>query len=122
MNCKELAKEILDELSMASGAKNQRAAEQVLARRLRTIFEISKNKNSEDALIIVNMDCGTPKSVYVNRRDMLELRVVILDDPSILDDDKIDTATYHEDRVVVGVLVPELNHDSRSLTELIDTI
>ena len=68
------------------------------------------------------MDCGTPKSVYVNRRDMLELRVVILDDPSILDDDKIDTATYHEDRVVVGVLVPELNHDSRSLTELIDTI
>ena len=122
MNCKELAKEILDELSMASGAKNQRAAEQVLARRLRTIFEISKNKNFEDALIIVNMDCGTPKSVYVNRRDMLELRVVILDDPSILDDDKIDTATYHEDRVVVGVLVPELNHDSRSLTELIDTI
>lgn len=119
MNCKELAKEILNEINTASGARNQKAAEAVLARRLRTMFDIG-SRTHDDVVIAVYMDCGVPKSAYVNRKDMLEIRVVVLDDPSVIEDDKIDTAEYYEDRVVMGVLKPELHHDTRSLLELID--
>jgi hypothetical protein len=119
MNCKELAKEILNEINTASGAKNQKAAEAVLARRLRTMFEIGP-RGGDDIVIAVYMDCGVPKGVYVNKKDMLEARIVILDDPSILDDDKLDTAKFYDDRVVMGILKPELHHDARSLVELVD--
>lgn len=122
MNCKELAKEILEEVETNIGAKNKKAAEQFLAKKLRAIFDSGSSRSGEDGIMAVYLDCGTPKAVYVNRRDMLETRIVFLDDPSLLDDDKIDSSSYYDDRVVVGMIRPELLYNARELADFVDSV
>jgi len=122
MNCTELAKEILLEVETNIGAKNKKAAEQFLAKKLRSIFDSGLSRSGDDGLMAVYLDCGTPKAIYVNKRDMLEMRVVFLDDPSLLDDDKIDTSAYYGDSVVVGMLRPEMLYNARELADFIDSV
>jgi len=121
MNCKELAKEIVQEMETALGAKNSKAAEDILAKKLRAMFDIGRALPGEEAVIAVYLDCGVPKVIKVNRRDMLDIRVVFLEDPGAIDDDKLESSSYYEDHVILGVHKSELMYDTKSLLEVVDS-
>ena len=121
MNCSLLAKEILREIDETNGAKNPKAAEQFLAKKLKSLFD-AETKAGEDTIVAIHLDCGVPKSVFTSRKDLLDARIVFLDDPSILDDDKIDAALIYEDRVVLDVLKPELLYNPKTLADVVDSV
>lgn len=99
-----LAKDILNDIKEHLG-RSDKAAITYLAERLTNLLYAQSVELEEDALIVVDLECGEPKLVKSNIPTLNGVRVLFTEDPTQSDDDKL--CVVDDDRAGLAVCVVE---------------
>ena len=105
MNISQVAKEIMElvQLGLADKTNPVKINRQVTATLNKLIKSISETNIDEEAIVVVDMDAGVPKSISTNIPGLNNAKFVCLDDIAVIDEEDEENAIIVEDdRVVIN--------------------
>lgn len=119
MNVTTIAKELLEEIQEHLGTGKKQAAVKAISNKIIVLLEAA-NEPDDETIIQVDLDCGELKAVWVNRPNLAEARVVVVENPAIGDEDG-DGVYIDDDRVIISVSPPEMMSNTAAVFAAIDS-